>query len=348
MPLKESTEMRRLKALLGAAPRSPLQTHGVNESDCEVLRLGDGRYLATTVDSVAEEITAGLYKDPYTMGWVAAQASLSDLAAVGAEPLGLLFSAQWGPRCDEGFKARAHEGFNDALRDAGAALLGGDTGGAASTVLTGVGIGICAAKPLARTGIRPGDVICMTGATGRGPALAYELLLGTDARAAFSEESYRPRARLREGRALAPYARAAMDTSDGLLSTLNTLRLLNGIEFELQWDEATLDAAAADYSRQRGIPLWLLWLAEHGDFELVAAVPPESLPQALKAVPGLKILGRASSENTSTIRIDGLTQRIDFSIASLTESGHGTDYRELVSFLQKWISAGHRGWFQWT
>lgn len=356
MPLNSMESIPEMKSLLqwlGRPPRSPLQTHGLNESDCEMIRLpglsgspeAPHTFLASTVDSISDEIAAGLYRDPFTMGWVTAQASLSDLAAVGSHPLGLLFSAQWNPSTPEDFKKKVAQGFNSALEASQSYLLGGDSGAATSTVLTSVGLGICKTLPVSRRGLKPGDSLFITGRTGRGPALAFRLLRN-EIEEAFSEHSFRPQARLRWGQLLAGVATSMIDTSDGLLAALDTLRLINGVGLELEWNPNTLDPMAVHYCTEREIPLWLLWLGEHGDFELLVSIPSDQLEQARQLCPELHFIGRAvedptlaelkiSPEYSHTDKTE--CKKIDFKMMRCIESGRKADLKNLSDRLRDFI-----------
>lgn len=289
-----SLEMKELIGWLGRFPRHPMQTHGLNESDSEVLKLGPKSYLAATVDAVSEEIAYGLYKDPFTMGWVAAMASLSDLAAVGASPTGILFSSQWGPELPKSSRAQVAEGLRAALRRTKVHLLGGDSGDATATQLTVTSLGLCDSKPLSRIGLRNGDYLCITGKSGAGPALSFRHLLGRDP-GAFPEDSFRPEARLREGFRLRKLATAAMDTSDGIASALSTLARLNSCSFDLVWNPGALSPGAAGFCKFERIPESALWFGEHGDFQLVCGIPERMLSRAQKDIRGLEVLGRVRS-----------------------------------------------------
>ncbi len=87
--------------------RSPCQMNRWNESDAEIIRLGDtGVTLAITTDSIVEEIASGLYEAPYVIGWMAAMVNFSDLAAVGAAPAGLLIAETLPTGSDRGFPLR--------------------------------------------------------------------------------------------------------------------------------------------------------------------------------------------------------------------------------------------------
>ncbi len=294
-----SLEIDEIQKWLGRVPRHPRQTHGHNESDSEVVALGRGQYLASTIDSIAEEISYGLYEDPFTMGWMCATASLSDLAAVGARPLGLLFSAHWDSKFTLAQKKRAVLGLKTALKLAQTPLLGGDTGQAATTQLTGVGLGLCDSKPPSRVGLRAGDILCLTGKMGLGPALAFRRLLG-DPGKLLREEYYRPRARVSAGLLLRSHVSAMMDTSDGLASTLHTLCQLNRVSLELRWNESWLEPRAVRYCRQMKLPLASLLFGEHGDFQLVAGVRARELKSLQKQVKDLHIIGKVLARKSQT------------------------------------------------
>ena len=173
-------EIRSLGTLLRGMPRSPRQTHGLNESDCEVLRLTPNLYLALSIDSVSEEWIYGLYRDPRTLARVCVQGALSDVVACGVMPTGFLFSPLWphGAKDESALKKVIFDTVRSELRRADVPLLGGDQGGGASLSLTGVALGTSARKPRSRVGARPGDVLCLTGSLGIGPALGFRYLLG--------------------------------------------------------------------------------------------------------------------------------------------------------------------------
>ena len=267
-----------IDAWVRAFARSPLQANAPHESDSELIELPGipGQLLAITIDTVSEEIHAGLYRDPYTMGWVAVMASVSDLAAVGADPLGLVISASVPEARGTGFVERAGLGMEEACRALGVFVLGGDSNAAPSVSLTGCAVGLVPRMAaLTRRGLRPGDALFTTGPAGAGNALALVRLAGlTDD--LFPESRYRPSARVSAGRLLRGRARACMDTSDGFLTTLDQLMRLNGCGFEVECDWDTLLAKEALALCERtGTPPWMMLAGPHGEFELVFSVPPD-------------------------------------------------------------------------
>jgi thiamine-monophosphate kinase len=74
-----------------------------------------------------EEIEEGLYKDPWLIGWMTVVASLSDLAATGAQPLGLLLSQNLPQSLTSDSLDQLQEGIREACRACHTFILGGDT-----------------------------------------------------------------------------------------------------------------------------------------------------------------------------------------------------------------------------
>jgi thiamine-monophosphate kinase len=252
--IAENRLLARWGALLG---RAPGQLGRFNEADAELVPLGDGRLLALTVDTVDEEVRAGLYRDPRTVGRIAAVAALSDLAAVGADPLGLLLSV--GLPCED--RERVQEGVARGVREVcdatGTFVLGGDTNESEALTVAGFAAGLVpSGSALTRVGTRPGDVVAVSGPVGAGSALAATRLLGgASTLAGFGEGDFHPLPRLREGRLLRGVASACMDTSDGLVATLDQLARLNGVAIRVtRAEEELLEPGATSVRAHLGLP----------------------------------------------------------------------------------------------
>ncbi len=258
-------------------PRATAQIGGVHTSDAELLPLDEGRLLVLKVDTMVEEILAGLYKDPFTAGRTAVVSTLSDLAAVGAEPLGLLMSVTLPEGDEERTQERVAGGIRAACEEACVGVLGGDTSIGRTLALSCVAAGLVARGSLfTRLGARPGDRVFASGPLGAGGALAATSLLGLPG---FAEEDYRPPVRLAQGVALRGIASACMDTSDGLVATLDQLARLNECAIRITAPLATLLAPKVEALRRAaGLPAFPFLASHHGEFELVFAVPEERLP----------------------------------------------------------------------
>ncbi|MNS19763.1 Thiamine-monophosphate kinase [compost metagenome] len=291
-------EVRAIDALTRRFPRHPEQWNRPHEADAEIVKLtalGPDTYLAATIDGIANEWTSGFFKDPYTAGWVLVQSNLSDLAAVGAAPIGLLSALAFPPGSTE-LASRLAEGIADALAACGVAALGGDLNEGPAPAMTACAIGLVTGRPVGRTGIQPGDGLWATGPLGAGNALAIVQLMGLPPALA-PESAYRPQARLAEGQALRPFARAMMDTSDGPMSTLDHLARLNGVGMRIDFDpDRLVEPRVLAAFRSAGLPAWPLLCGEHGEYELMVAIPPDAEAGLLAAAPQATRLATATAE----------------------------------------------------
>jgi thiamine-monophosphate kinase len=228
--------------------------------DCAVIPFGS-ETLVITHDMMAEGTHFRADADMADVAWKLVATNLSDLAAKGAEPVGVLLGHMLG-RDD----ARFIEGLRAALEAFGTPLLGGDTiaaAGARALGLTAIGRATHVRVP-SRSGARAGDGVWITGPVGRA-MLGFE---GADEhRPAFD----RPVPRLSEGRALAPLVSAMMDVSDGLL--LDAFRMAEGSGMTLALDPAAIPVA--DPAQFEKCIRW------GDDYELLFTAPPSAaLPVA--------------------------------------------------------------------
>jgi thiamine-monophosphate kinase len=332
MTMNAVLENRLLSRWAHLLPRAPAQLGDVHEADCELVPLGDGRLLALTIDAVDEELEA-LYTSAATAGRIAAVASLSDLAAVGAEPIGLLLSVSLPAEDATVVQALVAEGIADACREAGTFVLGGDTSDATTLRIACVGVGtVPASGVLRRVGLRPGDRLFASGPLGTGAALAGVKLLGVPV--AIDEGSFRPPCRLAHGRALRGIASACIDTSDGLFAAVDQLARINGVAIELDAGLGSLLSRQADAVRAAlGIDAFPLLASAHGEFELVFGVPPERLDALAVAARALDWrpvpLGRV--EQGEGLGVDGT--RVDGARIRNLLGESGGDVRRYVASL---------------
>jgi thiamine-monophosphate kinase len=252
LPLGPGREFDRLRAIfarLGAAAAEL-------GDDCALLRLGDTT-LAVSIDCSLEGVhfrTDWLTFEE--IGWRAAAAALSDLAADGAEPLGVLVSLGMpGNRqratgnVDPGVEIMA--GVGAAAQSVGAKVLGGDLV-KSETYLVDVCVLGPARRPVRRAGAREGDGLWVTGRLG-GAALALAgFRAGTRPGGALGRRYARPEPRVAAGRWLAAHGATAMlDVSDGLAADAGHLAAASGVGLEIAlgrlpcWDGVAPLAAAA-------------------------------------------------------------------------------------------------------
>ena len=308
--------------------RSPHQFNKPHDSDAELIEIpgNSHHYLAVTIDTVAEEITSGLYQDPYTMGWVTVMACLSDLAAVGAEPLGVVVSASIAPRRDRTFTNSIARGMEDACRTLGIFILGGDTNITPTISLTSCALGLVPREnAMTRRGCKPGEDVFITGGLGIGNALGLVRLtkLPSDY---FPEKIYRPVAHIKEGQILRKYVSCCMDTSDGLLTTLDQLMRLNGLGFVVDCDwERILEPEVLELCNKTGTPPWLMIAGPHGEFKLLFTISAKVAD---------KVLAQPQFEGTNLIRLGKVQQTPAISLALPSGQSVNIDMAPIRNLLQ--------------
>lgn len=256
---------------------APHKIGGTHESDAELIDLGEESpyLLAITTDALVEEVITGLYQEPYLMGWMLAMVNFSDLAAVGADPLGLLISLNFPFSEENSFINHLTKGISDACRKVDSFVLGGDTNFSREVLLSGCGVGLVPKNhKITRIGCGPGDRLYLSYQAGKGNFFGFLKFSGHDH--AISDDFFKPIARIKEGKIIRRFATCSMDTSDGVLHTLDQLMRLNHCQFVLdtEW-EKILDLKALHVLQAQRIPSWLLLAGFHGEFELCFAVKPE-------------------------------------------------------------------------
>ncbi|MHB1311499.1 MAG: thiamine-phosphate kinase [Gemmatimonadaceae bacterium] len=254
--------------------------------DCAVLDVPPGDRLVMSLDTALEDVHfRRAWLTPEETGYRATAAAISDLAAMAATPLGVAVALTL-PESWRGDFLRLCDGIGDAVRVAGARIVGGDLtrGDRLSLSVTVLGY---VHTPLTRAGARPGDVLYVTGRLG-GPVLALEAWdRGMEPRAALRERFAHPVPRLAEARWLADQgATSGMDVSDGVVSEASHLAAAGGVRVVMDLDRlpvvpgATVDDAArsgeeyelvvtapagldtAEFERSFGLPLTAIGAVE--------------------------------------------------------------------------------------
>jgi thiamine-monophosphate kinase len=239
--------------------------------DAAVLEIG-GRTLVLTHDMLVEGVHYRPDDPPADVAWKLLAVNLSDLAAKGARPIGVLLGYSLG---DEAWDSAFVAGLGTALRAFGIPLLGGDTvRGTGSRTLALTAIGEATGPVPSRSGGRPGDHLWVSGTIGDSGG-------GLRGLSAALVERYRnPRPRLEAGQRLAPLVSAMMDVSDGLLIDAARLAAASAMAAEIDLARVPMSqpllAAVGDGREAR------LEAATAGDdYELLFAAAPARAAEIL-------------------------------------------------------------------
>jgi thiamine-monophosphate kinase len=230
--------------------------------DCAVIEVG-GETLVLTHDMMVEGVHTLPGQDPADIAWKLVTTNLSDLAAKGARPLGVLLGHMLGVE-DERFLA----GLSEVLTRYEVPLLGGDTVSGGPPRAWGLtAIGRATHRPVpSRAGASPGDMIWVTGPLGAAMAGFEALRDGTDGD---SGAFRRPLACLAEGEVLAPLVTAMMDISDGLLLDASRMAEASGVTFALSSADVPI---AVPETRRADALTW------GEDYELLFTLPADRAP----------------------------------------------------------------------
>jgi thiamine-monophosphate kinase len=246
--------------------------------DAALLTPPAGQQLVLAADALVEGVHFLPDDPPGMIARKLLRVNLSDLAAMGAAPLGYLMTTAFTRGTPDAWIADFVAGLAEDQQRFGLQVLGGDTvatPGPACFSLTIIGT-VPPGLALHRRGARIGDEIWVSGSIGDG-ALGLRVLQGklaADAEGHLARRYRLPEPRLALGQALRGVARAAMDVSDGLVQDLGHLCRAAGCGAEIAATALPLSAAASAALAHDAALLPLL-LTGGDDYELLFAAAPE-------------------------------------------------------------------------
>jgi thiamine-monophosphate kinase len=207
----------------------------------------------------------------YTAGWRAVGASLSDVAAMGAEATAAV-AAYGAPAFDRDELDAFVQGARDVCAYVEAEYVGGDLDGHDEFTVASTALGRTD-DPVRRSGAEVGDALCVTGTLGRSGAALRLFEQGEHERA---NDLFRFPPRVVPGLAIGSQATAMMDSSDGLARSLHQLAAASDCGFDVETPLPIDDVVHEIADDASGVRELGTFFGE--DFELVFTVPPAQLP----------------------------------------------------------------------
>jgi thiamine-monophosphate kinase len=271
-----------IAALSEWLPADPRALVGIGD-DAAVLAAPDGRVVATTDFLLEGRHFRRDWSGGGDVGRKAAARSLADVAAMGAEPTGLLVALAAPPDLPVGWVRELAAGLAAECARADASVVGGDTARASCVLLAVTGLGDLAGRaPVRRSGAVPGDRVAVAGPLGHAAA-GLALLSGGQAGLPGGEPlvaaHLRPSPPYPAGPEAARLGATAMiDVSDGLLADLGHIADASGVLIDVATDRLRpvdpgdpLTAAARAVAGADALS-WVLTGGE--DHSLAATFPP--------------------------------------------------------------------------
>jgi thiamine-monophosphate kinase len=308
--LGERAAIRRIAEILTKGTNS----RGIGD-DCAAIDLGK-EYLLVTTDMMYQQTHIPAQMTPYQMGWFLVAINLSDIAAKGGIPLGLVLSFGLPKKISEMFLKELTKGADACAVAFGTTIVGGDTKETQEITLCGTAFGTVKKDEfMSRTDAHPGDVVAVTGTLGKAGAGCYALKHRSSEKKllkAFLE----PVPKLKEGRLLAKQhsVTSSMDISDGLSASLYQLQEINNIGFEIEKNALPLASELCLLiDKNHEIDPYSLALHFGGDYELLVTMSAEAIEKAQKTLrkygADLTVIGTVTKKK-NIILLDGKNKRI--------------------------------------
>lgn len=207
----------------------------------------------------------------FDMGFKAVTVNVSDLAAMGAEPLGFLLAIALPKDLTIDSFKEIIDGVLKACEYYHIPLIGGDTNETSEIIITGTALGLTD-KPLMKDTYNKGDLIAITGSIGLA-ALGFEL---DSLDNIYSKKALKPKARINEGLVLKDFATSATDITDGLASELYEIKKDN-FGFMIYEDMLNITKEFKSLSCNLNLDYLDLILHVGEDFELLFTISKDNL-----------------------------------------------------------------------
>ena len=278
--------------------------------DCALLQLPPGRQLALSTDTLVAGVHFPAAGDPFLLGQRALAVSVSDLAAMGAEPLGFTLALTL-PAADPAWLQDFARGLSQMATQCAIALVGGDTTRGPLSLTLSVFGSVPTGQALTRSGARPGDLLCVGGSLGDG-AGALPLVLGEqqvagEAADYLLQRYWAPQPQLALGQWLRGRATAALDISDGLLADCGHIASASGVALHIERERLPLSPALRALAGERAQDCAL---AGGDDYRLAFTLAEEFLPALQAQWPEAALIGRVVAGQGVQL-LDGAGRRLE-------------------------------------
>jgi thiamine-monophosphate kinase len=248
--------------------------------DCALLQMPVGKQLAVSVDTLVADVHFPKDAPANLIAERALRTNLSDLAAMGAEPLWFTLALTL-PQADEIWLREFSRGLFACAREFNIQLVGGDTTSGPLSVTIQVMGSIENKSAMRRDAANAEDFILVTNTLGDGAAaldaLQKKILVSEADQLYLQERFYRPKPRLMEAKLICELANAALDISDGLVADLQHICERSDLGATIFVEDIPLSPALKHLQDQQQAYRYALTGGD--DYELCFTVSPDNMPQ---------------------------------------------------------------------
>ena len=249
--------------------------------DTGVINLNNGKVLIVTTDLISKKTHMPPEMTPRQMGKKAVVVNISDVAAMGAKPLGLVMSIGVPSDLDVEDLKEVAIGMNQAAEEYGTCVFGGDTNMTDDLILAGTAIGIIKKDELlTRHSAKPGDIVAVTGFLGSAAAglqiLLQKLPITPETKQKLTQYTLEPKAQLKIAMELAKIkgVTASGDITDGLAWELHKIAAASECGIQIEEDKLPILEETIKVSKKFNLDLMELIMHIGEDFELILIVNP--------------------------------------------------------------------------
>ena len=311
--LTERQIIKVLKRRLDSNPKLPLGF----DDDVAAFPLSKSRLFVFKTDMLvgSTDVPPGMTFEQ--AGRKAVVATVSDFAAKGVQPRGLLVSLGLVPPVRLSTVNEIVSGLERGARQYDCRIIGGDTSETDGLVIDCIGFGfVQTGRVLRRDGARPGDIVAVTGDFGR-TAAGLRILLGKKRPiprkfSRLISSVLNPSARLDTGLRLAQtgYVDSSIDSSDGLAWSLHEIARLSRVNIVLETIPVASDVKI--FAREQGLVPEELALFGGEEYELVITIKRDQFTRVRRAIPSLQKIGIVTTGSGSVMaRLGGRLGKVE-------------------------------------
>ncbi|MCD6417650.1 thiamine-phosphate kinase [bacterium] len=287
--------------------------------DCATINIPKNEKLLVSTDEMVENIHFS--REYFTIpdiGYKAVSSAFSDIAAMGGNPIGALFSISLPEKFNPFEIEQLYEGIDEFCRPHGIKILGGNitkSDGGIHITTTVIG---SAKAPIPRRGAKVGDLILITGTLGGAEAGLFilkkklNIQISAKNKKLVERRHIRPEARIEAGKILAQLKISSMiDVSDGLFSDLSHIADESGVGFSIEVEKIPLFPAVKEVARAMNISPYILAAKSGEEYELLFTAQENIATKAQKILEeklnlSATIIGKITPHR-KTATLDGKT-----------------------------------------
>ena len=289
--LGEREIIRGIKSIIRQPP-------GLGPGDDSAIIPSIGGDIIACVDSVTFERHFPKGMRYYEFGWAAAAVNISDLASMGAEPVGLLAALTMPADLEAASLYEIMEGMDGCARSFGAHIYGGDTKFGYGTIsCTAIGT-MDGRSPMLRSGARPGDIIAVTGSLGSAAAEFYAKENSIEYEPTPSSLMM-PSPRVMEGVAMSASGAvtSCIDLSDGLAEGARSICNASRVGMDIFMDFLPVGCGVDEVSSETGVSKEDMMLYWGGEYELLFTFDKDKKDELYESDLEFSIIGKVTNDD---------------------------------------------------